>query len=334
MRFLVTGTAGFIGFHLARRLLAEGHVVVGIDAMTAYYSQALKQRRQAMLAEFPKFAGHLCMLEEAERLAAIVADAGPEIVIHLAAQAGVRYSAVDPGAYISSNVVGTFNLLQALRAGPYPHLLVASTSAVYGASKQMPFEETQPTDSPRSLYAATKKATEMLAYNFACQSGTPTTALRLFTVYGPWGRPDMAIFKFTQNIIEGRPIEVYGSGRMSRDFTYIDDVIEAIRRLIDLPPGAPAIADQEGATALPEPPYRVVNVGGSQPVALETFIADIEAAIGRKAERHNLPMQPGDLPATWASAARLEQLIGYKPTTPLTAGIRAFVTWYREEYRV
>jgi UDP-glucuronate 4-epimerase len=324
MRFLLTGTAGFIGFHLARRLLADGHAVTGIDGITPYYDQALKRARLARLADSAQFTAHELMLEQAGPLADIVAAAAPEIVVHLAAQAGVRYSIENPRAYIDSNIIGTFNLLEALRARPCRHLLAASTSSVYGANKQQPFEEGHSTDQPVSLYAATKKATEAIAYSYAQLFRIPTTMMRLFTVYGPWGRPDMALFKFTESIIAGTPIEVYGAGKMTRDFTYVDDVVEAITRLADR---APEAGDAKA-------PYRVVNVGGGQPVGLEDFIALIETAIGRKAVRRDLPMQQGDVPATWASAALLEQLTGFRPATPLSVGVPAFVEWYRAYHRV
>ena len=324
MRFLLTGTAGFIGFHLARRLLADGHAVTGIDGITPYYDQALKRARLARLADSAQFTAHELMLEQAGPLADIVAAAAPEIVVHLAAQAGVRYSIENPRAYIDSNIIGTFNLLEALRARPCRHLLAASTSSVYGANKQQPFEEGHSTDQPVSLYAATKKATEAIAYSYAQLFRIPTTMMRLFTVYGPWGRPDMALFKFTESIIAGTPIEVYGAGKMTRDFTYVDDVVEAITRLADR---APEAGDAKA-------PYRVVNVGGGQPVGLEDFIALIETAIGRKAVRRDLPMQQGDVPATWASTALLEQLTGFWPATPLSVGVPAFVEWYRAYHRV
>jgi len=324
MRFLLTGTAGFIGFHLAQRLLADGHAVTGIDGITPYYDQALKRARLARLADSAQFTAHELMLEQAGPLADIVAAAAPEIVVHLAAQAGVRYSIENPRAYIDSNIIGTFNLLEALRARPCRHLLAASTSSVYGANKQQPFEEGHSTDQPVSLYAATKKATEAIAYSYAQLFRIPTTMMRLFTVYGPWGRPDMALFKFTESIIAGTPIEVYGAGKMTRDFTYVDDVVEAITRLADR---APEAGDAKA-------PYRVVNVGGGQPVGLEDFIALIETAIGRKAVRRDLPMQQGDVPATWASAALLEQLTGFRPATPLSVGVPAFVEWYRAYHRV
>jgi UDP-glucuronate 4-epimerase len=324
MRFLITGTAGFIGFHLAQRLLADGHAVTGIDGITPYYDQTLKRARLARLAGSAQFTAHELMLEEAGRLADIVTAAAPEIVVHLAAQAGVRYSIENPRAYIDSNIIGTFNLLEALRARPCRHLLAASPSSVYGANEQQPFEESHSTDQPVSLYAATKKATEAIAYSYAQLFRIPTTMMRLFTVYGPWGRPDMALFKFTKSIIAGTPIDVYGAGKMTRDFTYVDDVVEAITRLAGRTPEA-------GDT---KAPYRVVNVGGGRPVGLEDFIAHIETAIGRKAVRRDLPMQQGDVPATWASAALLEQLTGFRPATSLSVGVPAFVEWYRAYHRV
>lgn len=324
MRFLITGTAGFIGFHLAQRLLADGHAVVGIDGFTPYYDPSLKRRRHQELARFTSFVAREALIEEAQPLADIVAEASADIVVHLAAQAGVRYSAENPRAYIVSNIIGTFNLLEALRRRPPRHLLIASTSSVYGAGPHRPFEEGHDTDHPVSLYAATKKATETIAYSCAGLQNLPTTAMRLFTVYGPWGRPDMALFKFTKNIIAGEPIEVYGAGKQTRDFTYVNDVVEAIVRLSEHAPDRNASG----------PPYRVVNVGGGRPVGLDDFISVIERVIGRKALRRDVPMQPGDVPATWASTALLEQITGFRPATPLSEGVQAFVAWYRDYYGV
>jgi UDP-glucuronate 4-epimerase len=263
-------------------------------------------------------------LEAADDLARAVAEANADVVVHLAAQAGVRYSVENPRAYIESNIVGTLNLLEALRARPCKHLLIASTSSVYGANRKQPFEEEDDTSHPLSLYAATKKAAEALAHSHAHIYGLPVTVLRLFTVYGPWGRPDMALFKFTRSIIDGTPIEVYGAGKMTRDFTYVDDVVEAVRRLSTLAP------ERNGENA----PYRVVNVGCGNPIGLEDFIATIEQAAGRKAIRRDLPMQPGDVPATWASTALLERITGFRPAPRLAEGVRAFVDWYRAYYRV
>jgi UDP-glucuronate 4-epimerase len=319
MRFLVTGTAGFIGFHLAQRLLADGHAVLGVDGFTPYYDPNLKRRRHQELARFPAFVAREAMIENAGVLTSLVAEANADMVFHLAAQAGVRYSAENPRAYIEANIVGTFNLLEALRQRPPRHLLIASTSSVYGAGRQQPFEETQHTDHPVSLYAATKKATETIAFSYAHLDGPPMTVMRLFTVYGPWGRPDMALFKFTRNIIAGEPIDVYGAGKQTRDFTFVGDVVEAMVRLAAHPPED-------------SPRYRVVNVGGGRPVGLDDFIAIIEDVLGRKALRRDLPMQPGDVPATWASTASLEKITGFRPIVTLSEGVRAFVAWYREYY--
>jgi len=321
MRFLVTGTAGFIGFHLAQRLLADGHNVLGVDGFTPYYDPNLKRRRHQELARSSSFVAREAQLEDARALTGLVAEANADIVLHLAAQAGVRYSAENPRAYIETNIVGTFNLLEALRQRPPRHLLIASTSSVYGAGRQQPFEEMQDTDRPVSLYAATKKATETIAFSYAHLNGLSITVMRLFTVYGPWGRPDMALFKFTRNIIAGEPIDVYGAGKQTRDFTFVGDVVEAMVRLAEHPP--------EGSQ-----PYRVVNVGGGRPVGLDDFIAIIEEVLGRKALRRELPMQPGDVPATWASTALLEKITGFRPAVPLSDGVRAFVAWYREYYGV
>lgn len=323
MRFLVTGTAGFIGFHLARRLLHDGHAVVGIDGITPYYDQALKRRRLQLLTELAGFRAHETMLEDAARLHACIAAAQADVVVHLAAQAGVRGNE-NPRAYLDCNVAGTFNLLQALRANPCRHLLVASTSSVYGANPR-PFSERQATDRPLSLYAATKKAAEALSHSHAHLAGQPTTVMRLFTVYGPWGRPDMALFKFVKNILQGAPIEVYGHGNMTRDFTYVDDVVEAICRLTERAPG-PAGGEPT--------PYRVVNIGAGTPVTLADFIAAIEAALGRTAQRLDLPMQPGDVPATHADTELLRRVTGFTPSVPVRDGVARFVAWYREYYGV
>jgi UDP-glucuronate 4-epimerase len=327
MRFLVTGAAGFIGFHVAQRLLAEGHDVFGLDGFTAYYDERLKRRRFAILGESPRFTGRQAMLEDAPAVAAFVADASADIVIHLAAQAGVRYSLENPRAYIDANIFGTFNLLEAVK-DRCRHMLLASTSSVYGFNDQQPFNEFRSTPRPASFYAATKVAMEALAYNYAHQVQIPTTVTRLFTVFGAWGRPDMALFKFTKSIIEGSPIDVYGFGQMTRDFTHVSDVVEAIRRLAELPP-----ADNENDAA-PAAPYRVVNIGSGRPIGLEAFIAAIEAEIGRPAHRRELPMQPGDVPSTWADTTRLEALTGFRPVMPLADGIRDFVSWYRSYYAV
>jgi UDP-glucuronate 4-epimerase len=332
MRFLVTGTAGFIGFHVAKRLLDEQHAVIGIDAITPYYDQSLKRARHAELGRHPNFDPHEMKLEDASGVASLVREAGAEIVIHLAAQPGVRYAAENPRSYVDSNVVGSFNLLEALRLRPCRHLLIASTSSVYGANPRQPFKEEDSTDQPLSLYAATKKAAEVVAYSYSYWLGLPTTTMRLFTVYGPWGRPDMALFKFTRSIIEGSPIEVFGAGKMTRDFTDVADVVEAICRLVGHVPPGETSRGRIGRNAASAAPFRIVNIGSSRPIGLDDFIATIETTLGRKAIRRDLPAQPGEMPATWASTELLEQLTAFKPATPLKNGVRNFVNWYRQYY--
>jgi UDP-glucuronate 4-epimerase len=334
MRFLVTGTAGFIGFHVADRLIAAGHHVVGIDGMTTYYDINLKRRRHAMLLQSPNFTAHELMLEDMDALARIYVANSPDIVIHLAAQAGVRYSLENPRAYIDANIVGTFNILELARAHPPKHLLLSSTSSVYGANTKMPFAETDRTDHPMSLYAATKKSTEVMAYCYAHLWCIPTTVFRFFTVYGPWGRPDMALFKFTKAILAGEPIDVYNYGEMQRDFTYVDDIVTGIVLLAERIPTVLGAAEETDETLAPGAPYRVVNIGRGQPVQLLAFIEAIEKCLGRAAKRNLLPMQPGDVPATTASADVLERLTGFRPSTPVEVGVARFVDWYRNYYQV
>lgn len=332
MRVLITGTAGFIGFHLARRLLADGHEVQGVDGMTAYYDVELKKKRHALLAQSNRFTAHILMLEEEARLAAVFAEAKADVVFHLAAQAGVRYSLENPRAYVNSNLVGTFNVLDLVRQHKPKHFLIASTSSVYGANETMPFRETDRADYPMTLYAATKKSGELMAHSYSHLYGVPTTALRFFTVYGPWGRPDMALFKFVDAILNGRPIDIYGEGKMSRDFTYIDDLVEGMVRLMDAIPSVGSPVD--GLDSLsPAAPCRAVNIGRGEPVKLLDFIKAIETKLGREAKRNLLPMQPGDVQDTFASADLLEKLTGYRPATPVEAGVGAFVDWYKEHYR-
>jgi UDP-glucuronate 4-epimerase len=339
MKVFITGTAGFIGFHLARLLLAEGHTVHGYDGLTDYYDVRLKQRRHAMLREFPAFVATEAMLEDLPALQAAVQAAQPDVIVHLAAQAGVRYSLENPAAYIDANLIGTFHLLQAAVQARPRHLLLASTSSVYGANTHMPFAESDKADTPLTLYAATKKANEAMSHAYSHIHGVPTTVFRFFTVYGPWGRPDMALFKFTKGILDGTPIEIYNHGDMQRDFTYIDDLVRAIRLLIDAVPPAPEARTPahgwqpiEGDTLSPAAPWRVVNIGNSQPVRLLDFVDAIEAEVGRPATRRYLPMQLGDVPATWADASLLQRLTGYRPQTPVREGVRAFVQWYRTFY--
>ena len=330
MRYLITGTSGFIGFHLAQRLLKDGHEVQGVDGMTPYYDVELKKARQALLAQSNRFTAHTLMLEDEARLAAVYAAAKPDIVVHLAAQAGVRYSLENPRAYVDSNVVGTFNLLELMRAAPPKHFMFASTSSIYGANDKMPFHETDRTDFPITLYAATKKAGELMAHSYAHLFNIPTTAIRFFTVYGPWGRPDMALFKFTDAILHDRPIEIYGEGKMSRDFTYVDDLVEAMVRLVGIVPSRETSRQSDALDSIsPAAPFRAVNIGHGKPVQLLDFIATLERKLGKPAQRKLLPMQPGDVTDTFASADLLEKLTGYRPATSLEQGIGAFVDWYR-----
>lgn len=332
---LVTGASGFIGFHLCRRLLADGFRVVGIDNLSDYYDVAMKQRRQSMLMRSPYFSIINDSIETPGLLKKAFSDARPEVVIHLAAQAGVRYSIDNPRAYLESNIIGTFELLEAARAHPPLHMLLASTSSVFGANTAMPYAETQRADHQMSFYAATKKTTEAMAHSYAHLFDLPVTMFRFFTVYGPWGRPDMALFKFTSAILKGEPIDVYNHGDMRRDFTYVDDLVEGIRLLIDTAPVRPTDGIvPEGDSLSPVAPWRVVNIGNSSAVQLTDFIAAIEAATGSRAVCNLLPMQPGDVPATWADAGLLQKLTGYTPRTDVRTGVQAFVEWYRDYHGV
>lgn len=327
----VTGTAGFIGFHLAELLLQEGWDVTGYDGITDYYDVRLKQRRLEILGQHPGFRFTHAMLEDNDTLRAAAAAVAPDVIVHLAAQAGVRYSLENPRAYIDANIVGTFNVMEAARDLGVRHLLMASTSSVYGANIEMPFDERQKADTPLTIYAATKKANEAMGHSYAHIYGLPTTMFRFFTVYGPWGRPDMALFKFTKGILEGTPIDIYNNGEMWRDFTYVTDLVRGIRGLIDAVPGGPETA-VEGDSLSPAAPFRVVNIGNSDKVRLLDFIDAIEAELGRKAIRNYMPMQTGDVPATWADASVLQRLTGYRPETPFREGVARFVRWYRDHY--
>jgi UDP-glucuronate 4-epimerase len=332
MRFLITGTAGFIGFHLSKRLLADGHVVHGIDGLTPYYDPGLKRARHAILEESQSFTAHIGMLEDAGRIAEVAHAAKPEVIVHLAAQAGVRYSLENPRVYVDTNIVGTFNLLEIARALSIRHLVLGSTSSIYGLDSESPFRELAPADHPVSLYAATKKSAEIMSHCYSHLWKIPTTAARFFTVYGPWGRPDMALFSFVASILDGRPIDVYGQGKMSRDFTFVDDIVEALVRLIDVVPvgGTPtSAADSLSAAA----PWRVVNIGNGAPVKLMDFVAAIEKHVGRKATINLKPMQMGDVTDTNADTDLLERLTGFRPRTSIDEGVKAFVDWYRSYYR-
>ncbi len=336
-RALITGTAGFIGFHLARTLLAEGWQVAGFDGMTDYYDVRLKQRRHQILNQTAGFRATEAMLQDAAAFDALADDFAPDIIVHLAAQAGVRYSLEAPRAYLDSNVTGTFTVMEAARRLGVRHLLMASTSSVYGAETDLPYRETMKADTPLTIYAATKKANEAMGHAWAHLHRLPVTMFRFFTVYGPWGRPDMALFRFTRGILEGAPIDIYNHGEMWRDFTYVDDLVRGITGLID---AVPPQADERtgdpvtGDTLSPVAPYRVVNIGNSESVKLSDFVAAIEAATGRAARRNLMEMQTGDVPRTWADASLLQALTGYKPQTPVAEGVRRFVDWYRDYYRV
>lgn len=336
-KVFVTGSAGFIGFHLCSLLLAEGYEVFGLDAMTDYYDVRIKNERHRMLsAQSNRFSAREFYLEDAAALSEYVRQVQPDVIVHLAAQAGVRYSLENPQAYVSTNIVGTFNVMECAREMLVSHLLMASTSSVYGANEEMPFDERQNTDTPLTIYAATKKATEAMGHSYAHLWRLPTTMFRFFTVYGPWGRPDMALFKFTKGIIDGTPIDIYNHGDMWRDFTYVEDLVRAIRLLIDAPPPQVdcrgPVADNDSLSRAA--PYRVVNIGNSEKIRLQDFIEAIEAEVGIKAIRNNLGMQMGDVPATWADASLLQNLTGYRPTTDFRTGVRKFVAWYREYYGV
>jgi UDP-glucuronate 4-epimerase len=335
-KVIVTGSAGFIGFHLCKLLLAEGFDVVGIDALTDYYDVSLKKSRHAILEQSNHFHAHVTNIEDHVALAAIFEDFQPEVVVHLAAQAGVRYSLENPRAYINTNITGTFNVMECARSLGVSHLLMASTSSVYGANDVMPFTETEKADTPLTIYAATKKANEMMGHSYAHLWNLPVTMFRFFTVYGPYGRPDMALFKFTKGIIEGTPIEIYNNGDMWRDFTYVEDLVRGIRLLIDAVPERPesAAAIEEGDSLSPAAPFRVVNIGNSDKVRLSDFVDAIEAEIGKPAVRHYLEMQKGDVPATWADASLLQRLTGFRPHTDMREGVKRFVAWYREYYSV
>jgi UDP-glucuronate 4-epimerase len=335
MNILLTGAAGFIGMHTALRLLARGDTVVGVDNLNDYYDISLKHARLARLQAHPGFSFHQASVEDRDTLARLFQQTRPERVIHLAAQAGVRYSLTHPHAYIDANLQGFINILEGCRHHGVQHLSYASSSSVYGGNTALPFSEHHNIDHPVSLYAATKKANELMAHTYSHLFGLPTTGLRFFTVYGPWGRPDMALFLFTRAILEGRPIDVFNHGQMVRDFTYVDDIVEGVIRVND----KPATPDPAFDPAHPDPatsnaPYRVFNIGNSQPTPLMDYIDALETALGRQAVKNFLPMQAGDVPATAADTRELDAWVGFKPGTPVREGVARFVDWYRGFYRV
>lgn len=329
---LITGSAGFIGYFTSRALLKQGWRVIGLDALSDYYDVTLKIRRHEMLEAMGNFVPVIGLLETPGLVRGLCAEYGPALVIHLAAQAGVRHSIDKPATYVQSNLIGTAELLEAIRAYPPAHSLLASTSSVYGANTKMPYVETDKVDTQMSFYAATKKATEAMAHSYSHLYGLPITLFRFFTVYGPWGRPDMAHFKFTRAILEGTPIEIYNHGNQKRDFTYIDDLVTSIIALSAAVPD-PA-APVAGDSLSPVAPCRVVNIGNGQPVMLMDYIAAIEAACGREAQKVFLPAQPGDVPATWADVSLLHTLTGQRPATDVRQGLQQFVDWYRDYYGI
>ncbi|WP_428943175.1 NAD-dependent epimerase [Pantoea sp. FN060301] len=335
MKYLVTGAAGFIGFHVTERLLAAGHQVVGIDNLNDYYDVNLKMARLALIESHSAFQFTRIDLADREGIAHLFREQGFDRVIHLGAQAGVRYSLENPLAYADANLIGHLNILEGCRHNHIGHLLYASSSSVYGLNRKMPFSTEDSVDHPVSLYAATKKANELMSHTYSHLYGIPTTGLRFFTVYGPWGRPDMALFKFTKAIIAGEKIDVYNQGQMRRDFTYIDDIAEAILRLQDVIPQPDAEwTVEQGSPATSSAPYRVYNIGNSQPVTLMRYIEALENALGMKADKNMLPMQPGDVLETSADTTALYKATGFKPQTGVEEGIANFVGWYREFYQV
>jgi UDP-glucuronate 4-epimerase len=334
MKILVTGAAGFIGFHTAQKLLARGDEVVGLDNLNEYYDVSLKHARLAILQKHPGFRFAKIDLADKESMDALFAREKFQRVIHLAAQAGVRYSLQDPHAYVNSNVTGTLNVLEGCRHNGVEHLVYASTSSVYGANTNMPFSVHNIADHPLSLYAATKRANELMAHNYSSLFKIPTTGLRFFTVYGPWGRPDMALFLFTRNILEGKPIDVFNHGHHKRDFTYVADIVEGVVRACD----RIATPDPNWNSNAPDPatsnaPFRIYNIGNNSPVQLMRYIEVIEECLGRKAEKRMLPLQLGDVPETFADIDDLVRDVGYRPATPIEVGVKAFVDWFVEYYK-
>lgn len=335
MRILITGAAGFIGYHLSERLLARGDEVVGYDDLNDYYDPSLKRARLARLQAKPGFSFMQAALEDRDALEKVFDGFKPQRVVNLAAQAGVRYSLENPRAYIDSNIVGFINILEACRHHDVEHLVYASSSSVYGANRKLPFAVEDSVDHPVSLYAATKKSNELMAHTYSHLFGLPTTGLRFFTVYGPWGRPDMALFLFTKNILAGEPIDVFNHGKHTRDFTYVDDIVEGVMRTLDRVPGP----DPDYDPLLPTPasssaPYRVYNIGNQRQVQLSRYIEVIEQCLGRKAKMNLLPLQPGDVPDARADVSALQRDTGYTPSTLIETGVERFIAWYRDYYGV
>jgi len=332
---LVTGVAGFIGFHLCQHLLARGETIIGIDNLNDYYDVSLKQARLAQLEKHQQFQFYKLDIANSQKIADLFTQHQPERVIHLAAQAGVRYSLENPHAYINSNLVGFANILEGCRHSGVKHLVFASSSSVYGANTKIPFSVHDNVDHPVSLYAATKKANELMAHTYSHLYALPTTGLRFFSVYGPWGRPDMALFLFTKAISEGQPIKVFNNGQMKRDFTYIDDIITGVVRVFDrIPEANPSWSKENPDPGTSYAPYKIYNIGNNQPVELLRFIEIIEQCLGMKAEKQLLPLQPGDVPVNYADTDDLERDVGFRPNTPIQEGIERFVAWYRSYYRV
>lgn len=333
--FLVTGAAGFVGFHLSLYLLNRGEKVIGLDNISDYYDITLKQARLSQLQQLDNFLFYKLDLADKQGMAELFAECQPEKVAHLGAQAGVRYSLKNPHAYVDSNLVGFMNMLEGCRHSGVKHLVFASSSSVYGANKKMPFSVHDNVDHPLSLYAATKKANELMAHTYSHLYGIPITGLRFFTVYGPWGRPDMAIFLFTKAILEGKPIDVFNYGKMRRDFTYVDDIVEGVVRVLDkIPEPNPDWSGYNPDPGTSSAPYKIYNIGNNNPVELGYFIEVLEESIGKKAQKNMLPLQPGDVLETYAALEDLEQAVGFKPSTPIEVGIPRFVEWYRSYYKV
>ena len=333
MKILITGSAGFIGYHLSNLLLSNGHQVLGYDGLTDYYDVSLKERRNSMLLQNPNYSFNKGMLENLDQLQQVASDFQPDVIVHLAAQAGVRYSLENPSSYVSSNLVGTFNVMEISKNLQIQHLLMASTSSVYGANTEMPFSEAQNTDRPMTLYAATKKANEVMAHSYSHLWKIPTTMFRFFTVYGPWGRPDMALFRFVQAAKKNLPIEVYNYGDMSRDFTYVDDLVKSISLLVDKPPTENNDKSEKNEHVLNSlAPFQIVNIGNSKSILLMDFIAAIERRLGLQIDKNFMEMQMGDVPSTWADATLLKSLTGYTPGTSVEHGINQFISWYEDYY--